>query len=510
MSKSLIALDTDQIKGYVFATSKLKEIRGASALLDYLNREEMPRLVGVPPSDQIYANGGGGLFLVDSDKAEDTISRVEYSYREATHTASITGISVDLPTDYGNDVEAQLELARYRLRVAKDSRNAPTLPVTHPLMHFCDSCGTGYVTTLMQSEQLCPGCSLKRQQDEQVKANIRRWADVPERLDVDSSHLWERLIANLKQQDYPVTGYGRPEDFEELGQQSVPKGYLGLIYADGDGMGRQIGQIKSLAEMRSFAQAVDGSIYQATVEAIGTHLSPSDKNTWPFDILLLGGDDLVMVTRAQSAVEVALYIVERFPELTRELWGQSLNLSASVVLAHVNYPIGSLLHLAESGLKFAKKTAAQRKMDGKILPGGLLNFLVVSSANHLDFGEYYHQVLLQEEKKDGPVQYRTQRPYTTPEMRALLEQIQNVRNVPHAKLEQLRAAVFESRQQGGIDTMMAVLRSRKEPREALLSLFGETPQQQLSMPWLQKGDDWITPVLDIVELLDFVGKEGNG
>jgi len=28
MSESLIALDTDQIKSYVFATGKLKEIRG--------------------------------------------------------------------------------------------------------------------------------------------------------------------------------------------------------------------------------------------------------------------------------------------------------------------------------------------------------------------------------------------------------------------------------------------------------------------------------------------------
>ena len=38
MELSLIAFDTDHIKRYVFATEKLKEIRGASSLLDYLNR----------------------------------------------------------------------------------------------------------------------------------------------------------------------------------------------------------------------------------------------------------------------------------------------------------------------------------------------------------------------------------------------------------------------------------------------------------------------------------------
>lgn len=38
MSKTLVALDTDHIKRYVFATNKLKEIRGASSILDHLNR----------------------------------------------------------------------------------------------------------------------------------------------------------------------------------------------------------------------------------------------------------------------------------------------------------------------------------------------------------------------------------------------------------------------------------------------------------------------------------------
>lgn len=508
MSKSLIAFDTDQIKGYVFATSKLKEIRGASALLDCLNRVDMQNLTG---GQCIYANGGGGLFIVDSAKANTVIQNVQRAYREATHSASITGVSVELPADYENEVTLQLELARYRLRAAKDSRSNPTLPVTHSLLHFCDSCGIEYATAAgKKNERLCESCASKRRKDEQVKANIRHWTDAPAQLDPDSPHLWERLLKRLHAANYPIKGYDRPEDFENLGQQSAPAGYLGLIYADGDGMGREIEGIGDLEQMRRFAQMVDDAIYQATTEAIAAHLHPGNSSEWPFDILLLGGDDLVMVTRAQSAVEVALQVLEQFPKITKQYWGKPLSLSASVVLAHVNYPIGSLLHLAESGLKFAKKSAARRKHAGETLPGGLLNFLVVSSANHLDFGDYYQQVLQQEEKKNGPILYRTQRPYTAPEMRVLLDQIKGIRKVPHTKLEQLRSAVFESRQQGSIDTMMAVLRSRDEPRKALLSLFGTTLQQQLTMPWLSKGNDWITPVLDIVELLDFVGKEDNG
>ena len=43
--KYIVAFDTDQIKKYVFATDALKEIRGASALLDELNRIKMGEIV---------------------------------------------------------------------------------------------------------------------------------------------------------------------------------------------------------------------------------------------------------------------------------------------------------------------------------------------------------------------------------------------------------------------------------------------------------------------------------
>ncbi|MGC9396910.1 MAG: Cas10/Cmr2 second palm domain-containing protein [Anaerolineae bacterium] len=509
MSKSLVAFDTDRIKEYVFATGKLQEIRGASAVLDRLNRAEMPQLVGATADGLIYANGGAGLFVVESDEAEDAIRRVQQAYRRATHTASITGVSAPLPDPDGSDVSSELELVRHRLRMAKDGRTAPILPLTHPLLRFCDACGTRYAETTDDGERICISCLTKRQESDQVKADIERWVSGQAQPDPASLYLWERLIARLVEVGYPVAGGGRPRDFETLGRQSSPKNYMGLIYADGDGMGREIEQIKSLTEMSRFANAVDGAVYEAVTEAISTYLQPGGSNVWPFDILLLGGDDLVMVTRAQSAIDVARHVVERFSEITQNAWGKRLNLSASVVLTHVNYPIGALLGLAESGLKFAKKGAAKRHQAGETLDGGMLNFLVVSSANHLDFDDYYKQELKLEEDAGRTVLYRTQRPYTAPEMAALLTQVRDVRDkVPHTKLEQLRAAIFQSRKQGTIDAMMAVLRLRDDKqRRALLEIVSTDPREQIYLPWVKQDADWATPVLDIVELLDFCGKE---
>lgn len=501
MNQSLVAFDTDQIKDFVFATSRLKEIRGASALLDRLNRGKMPQLVGETP---IYASGGGGLFVVDTGQAEAVIQSVQQTYRQETHTASITGATVELPGDQQGDVQRQLDLVRHRLKAAKGAplSSVQTL-LTHPLLHFCDSCGVQYASASQDGEMICQTCATKREEDDKVKEEIARWTSGRQK--PDPNRVWGRLLNELNAHAYPTAGYGRPDDFEKLGGLSSPKGYMGLIYADGDDMGREIEHITTLEEMERFSEAVDGALYRTVGEAIAQHLQPGPDKTWPFDVLLLGGDDLVMVTRAQSAVECALHIVERFPKLTVERWGKSpLTLSASVVLAHAHYPIGSLLKLAESGLKFAKQKAALRKRHGESLGSGLINFLVISSASHLDFAQYYRQTLSQE---DGHTTfYRTQRPYTADEMHDLLAKIEQVSDVPRTKLEQLRAAVFKSQQQGTIEAMMATLRSRASVRQKLLELVGDTPELQLHLPWVQKDENWFTPVLDVIELLDFVGR----
>jgi hypothetical protein len=198
-----------------------------------------------------------------------------------------------------------------------------------------------------------------------------------------------------------------------------------------------------------------------------------------------------------------MHIVERFGQLTAERLGRPLTLSASVTLSHVNYPIGPLIHLADTGLKFAKREASRRRLGSQAVDSGLINFLVVSSSNHLDFGQYYKEVLQSDDGLETLV--RTCRPYTVPGMRRLLNDIDAIRSLPRGKLEQLRSAVFKSRRQGNLDAMMAVLRLRNnQQREALLSLGGDSPTEQVYLPWIREHNRWVTRVLDVVELLDFI------
>jgi hypothetical protein len=73
----LVLHDADAIQGYVFATERLREIRGASALIDRVNRRETASLIGAYKRkgkrvEKIYVGGGGvAATFEDQSSAEE-------------------------------------------------------------------------------------------------------------------------------------------------------------------------------------------------------------------------------------------------------------------------------------------------------------------------------------------------------------------------------------------------------------------------------------------------------
>ena len=526
MSQSLLSFDTDRIKEYVFATGKLAEIRGSSALLDRLNREEMPRLVDPSGNNTIYANGGSGLFIVPTEQAQTLIQAVQKQYQSVTKAATITGVRLELPPgfDKESDLPPYWQKLGFKLRMAKDCNPVQADIISHPFLLPCQSCGIYYATDPYvesgeQTTLLCQSCYLKHREDHQIKDEIPEVATGE--IKPNQNRLWHRLIDDLKKQDnffdrwFRKMGDSeiRPKDLDILGEQSSPSGYLGFIYADGDDMGRHLEQIPSLNKMEQFSKGVDQAIYGAVKRAILTHLKPAhEAQSLPFDILLLGGDDLIMVTTAQTAIETALTVLKQFPDLTKQNCGQSLSLSVAVVLAHVKFPISLLQELAQSTLKFAKSERAKRGLNE-----GILNFLIVSSANHLDFKAHYKATLTKEDLSRGEITYRTMRPYAASDMDKLIKTRHALAGASRSKLAQLRTAIFKSRCHAQLDGLVAWTRWRNQThRDKIWELLQDFNQQRkpLLFPWVQKEQDsqntYVTPLLDLIELFDFISEGGNG
>jgi len=503
MRRSLVSYDTDRIKEYVFATGDLKEIRGASGILDELNRNRTERIVKDidPTAEKIYAKGGSGMFEVYEAKAALCVQEVQKYYKAETVTGSISGAFQlsDNPLIFKEIIKN----LNYKLRMVKDSPKSLVKPVTHPFMRTCDSCGNEYAGYQGDDDKvICLSCKKKQEKDGKIKENIKAvLSGKREVKPVKERHeIWDRLLPELMESgDYNTKDKERPESFNKIGGLSSPSGYMGLIYADGDSMGDKLDQLESKEEVKKFSETVDQAVFHAVLKAITEHLQPKKEDQYfPFDILMLGGDDLVMVTTAEKALETAMSIAETFKEFTAEKLGEPLTISVGVAIAHAKFPFGNFLKLTEDLLKFAKKR-------GK----GLINFQVVSSSNSLNFSEDYNKVFKHKEDmiKETRKFVRTLRPYNTQTLKKLIEQLRILKKsgFPRNKLQALREAVFLDYAHSTL-TGVSVYSRLKEQRVALKGIFEAVANTDGDIPivWFEKDDSYYTPFLDVAELYDFI------
>jgi hypothetical protein len=582
VSQSLIAFDTDHIKSYVFGTDKLKEIRGASSLFDRLNRdvmvEEAKKLDAKACS--IYTNGGSGLFLIDSDQADTFGLHVQQRYQTLTAGgASITFVVQKLPKGAPDDIEEildyplkeTLDLMRYSLIEKKGSPSTILALPSHPLMRTCDSCGVFYAEgkdaaeaqDAREREDLyCRSCLNKRREDREVKDAIGievakysvhtagNTATISTPKHFKRSPLWESVTSRLQKLGYKLpSGVERPGDFNVFREFGSSKEYLGLIYADANGMGRKIEKLGKLRYVQKFAKEIDDAITQVVCDAVAKYLHVVEHTTpplFPFDILLMGGDDIVIVTPSSVALQVACTLAENFHRKATLKDGEIINpdkkisdqlgcsLSAAVVLAPVKYPFGPLLDLATDALKFAKKDSAKYQPSKESnYDDSRVNFLVVTGSTSQSFKSVYGTLHDKDKRKIQPSFYATMRPYTVEQLKFLINALQegNKQALGRSKLHQLREAVLQKNLTTSVVEGLAVLRNWKpkqrdfvlqqvytfEDRYQLHQWDPDNPAAifpRVSFPWFADGKQndvevYRTLLLDFVELYDFVAREGD-
>jgi hypothetical protein len=468
----LVCFDTDRIKQYLFATNRLKEIRGGSALLRYLDerrREDLENLYG---RDKVaYSAGGGAAVLVPTEQeAEELIARVERNFRAATITASITGVFLP-PGGDGEKFGERMRDAGQHLRWAKALKaELTTLPI-EPYMRLCDSCGQQPVVTRAgdgSGDQLCCACDKKR-----------------------------RLGSSKREAE-------SPEDLDTIGSIASPPNYVGFIALDGNHVGNLLDRPQTIEQYRQFSDGLHDLTKDQTLAALERYGSPR-KGIAPFEIVLIGGDDVLLITAADIAIEVAKEIAEGFENRSSEsvlgpagLSGErdKLTMAGGVVLAHADFPIPAMHTLAEALQKEAKKLCATHKYTE-----GAMDFLVVSGSD-TDLNEMRRLI-------------PHRRPYTLDEMKKLLKHIRDFKaqGFPTSQLQSMYQALFE----GEVNAQLASIatlgrlgqRSDKTQYNLLkefFSAFGVKFDGQLP-PW---DVDKRSALADLVELYPFIQVQGEG
>lgn len=279
------------------------------------------------------------------------------------------------------------------------------------------------------------------------------------------------------------------QTLREIGDASTPKGFVGFIYADGNNMGGYINsQIKIPKKYQDFSKHILKATTEAVYIAIARHLAPHyiaepvDQESkgrrhihiHPFEIIAIGGDDVMLVVPADKALSIAKTLGEEFEKILinperldsptateyeiadEEQLRRSvschryrvpdipparckLSMSTGVLIIAQDTPIYYAQGLVEELLKLAKRYAKNLKRESGY-SGGTVDFLVMKSVTMLSssISDFRKNALV---KEGTPNLKLYAAPYTLHDLGGLLQTLQALRDAefPRSQLYQVRS-----------------------------------------------------------------------
>jgi len=343
----------------------------------------------------------------------------------------------------------------------------------------------------------------------------------------------------------------------EIGNAS--KGFVAYIYADGNNMGGYIqNKISTPGAYQRFSDAVSKATEQSVYRALAKHLSPhqlqgiDDAETTgrngqyihPFEILTIGGDDVLLVVPANKALAIAQTLSEQFeqslledrnfaiqPEesrpssnIHRYRLGEApvsrcqLSMSVGVLITAEDTPIYYAEKLVSQLLKSAKKKAKQLKQDSKYY-GGTIDFLVMKSVTMLSSSiEEFRQSGLVIQGKPKLKLYGA--PYTLHEIGGLIETAQALKAVdfPRSQLYQIRSLLERGKRTAMLNYRYFRVRLGKDKQHLLEETFENAWCQPKDSenggnlaPWMSLKEDagttYETIWRELVDLYPFIDEQ---
>jgi hypothetical protein len=167
------------------------------------------------------------------------------------------------------------------------------------------------------------------------------------------------IIGLMREKLYPSKmNWEEPNDLDDL----TAGDYLALIHADGNGIGKRYSDWKKDAQGDAVTKEAHGEAFfhsmrvavrRAVVDALGKTFTQGDGKR-PYEVLMLGGDDLLLICRADKALDFACNYAKEL-ENYKLADGKRLNVALGVAIARHTYPLHRLHELAEELASSAKR-----------------------------------------------------------------------------------------------------------------------------------------------------------
>jgi hypothetical protein len=358
MDKFLYGASVQGIQSFIFQTNKLKEIVGGSELIEQICTVFFKSEVGINYKEENLIVGAAGNIKYLFEDEEECKRLVRLFPRFVMTMAP--GITICQAVVKINNIELSEALEELELKL-KVQRNRLSQPLECGFMALERSRRTGGVGFVIRKkrkggiEVICEATDAKR------KATEKDFS-------ADQNNFNETLFSKVKG-DRNIPKQKLAFDIENI-TESGNNNWIAVIHADGNGIGKVIqglgkvttGRPDDVVQMifKKFSRCME----EATINSVQAAFNGIDHKkyenyTYPLRPIILGGDDLTIIIRADLALDFAEVYLKTFEAETKRLFAyfktdyafegleEGLTACAGISFVKESYPFHYAVKLSE-------------------------------------------------------------------------------------------------------------------------------------------------------------------
>lgn len=337
MKKFLYGASVQGIQSFIFQTNELKDIVGASELVEHICTSLFEDNFG-KDGEPIVSAAGNIKFVFNSREAcARAVGEFPKMVMQTAPGITVSQAVVEVTDEQlaNGFHEASNELER-RLRIQRN-RPQKSLSVGAMCVERSRKTGLPAVAVNKEGDFLDEGTASKRQTTIKEGVNVK-----------------------LCKKSFGVDHLSYKQLCLDTDDMTGRNSWLAIIHADGNGLGQVVAKIgKKKEALRKFSKDLDAATIAAAQEAFQAFQAVyviKDGERIPFRPIVLGGDDMTMLCRADFALEYTQAYLKAFEEQTKQM-GHPLTACAGIALVKASYPFHYGYSLAETLCGEAKRVA---------------------------------------------------------------------------------------------------------------------------------------------------------
>ena len=401
--KYLYGAAVQGIQNFIFQTNELKDIVGASELVENICTVKFEELLRkhfqkdfstLEDDENAIINAAGNIKYIFESEEECASVVKEFPKMIIQYAPGVTISQAVVEYEQNQDFSVIVDELEKKLRA---QRNKPMQSTTLGLMGVLRSRRTNL-----------PVVETERNRDNEI--DYLDAATLAKRYHVKNGHKMERRnVIKLAKEAFGKNNLKLDEVALDIDDMTGSNDWVAVIHADGNGLGQVVQKIGSKKDKyKSFSKKLDQATKAAAVDAFNSLAKNNNWNIIPIRPIILGGDDFTVICRADLALDYVTTFMENFEKYTSfdELEGVFLNnekkLTACAGIAFIksSYPFFYGYNLAEALCTRAKADAKKGMIqrNGQMsLPASCLMFHKVQDSFVENYGDIVQRELTPKE-----------------------------------------------------------------------------------------------------------------